>query len=544
METTIETITESLVSLKVDEKVYYTNGDEVFSLGKNYDVPLLRQWATEGQTGETEDTAFSFQDVTAKRYHWKIIFHYLNTGRLVLEDVPIEHITILLKLLGIDGTTCSMTQDGNFDPEYIKLYLEEIWFKRHHDVLADPNNFLLRLDQVVPNPKALKSPSLDKPKVNVSRSHPPKIAAPKKIRKVNKKCIIKKKSSNHYRIINFDLFKQSNTHNLRPMTLWKDFPLNLLGDKIFVAGGSITGAVGGRYYQDIDLFLVCKEEEAMSIIIELMKTAKDMSDVMLTSNSISFYVGLSRTMYQIILRVYKSKAEIITGFDIDCCCALWDGTYVWITPRCLYSWVNACNTINLDLLSTTYEPRLEKYLTRGFDVITFMNIKSDVLFKAFNNSKKVMSWDSNEGSLKILIPGKINAEVKICNGLLALLIISLKESYLKIVSDYEIGENKYMIILNNKNYIPIDHPNLKIKFESMNLKNKCDVDIIKSLKLKIRNPGEQISGSFHKLVLDDPKLWYDSKMTKGKMKERRRGYEYENVYDSDGEDNSDKEDDS
>jgi hypothetical protein len=36
---------------------------------------------------------------------------------------------------------------------------------------------------------------------------------------------------------------------------------------------------------------------------------------------------------QIVLRLYKSPAEILMGFDVDCCSVGYDGKKVWTLPR-------------------------------------------------------------------------------------------------------------------------------------------------------------------------------------------------------------------
>jgi hypothetical protein len=43
--------------------------------------------------------------------------------------------------------------------------------------------------------------------------------------------------------------------------------------------------------------------------------------------------GFPHHHIQIILRLYKSPAEVLLGFDIDCCCFAFDGKNVWTLPR-------------------------------------------------------------------------------------------------------------------------------------------------------------------------------------------------------------------
>lgn len=71
---------------------------------------------------------------------------------------------------------------------------------------------------------------------------------------------------------------------------------------------------------------------------------------------------------QIVLRVYKSIGEILTGFDIDAAGGAYDGTQVYVTPRALGSFITQINHIDLSRRSPSYENRLSKYSHRNFEV--------------------------------------------------------------------------------------------------------------------------------------------------------------------------------
>ncbi|GBG29004.1 BTB/POZ domain-containing protein KCTD7 [Hondaea fermentalgiana] len=71
---------------------------------------------------------------------------------------------------------------------------------------------------------------------------------------------------------------------------------------------------------------------------------------------------------QIILRLYESPAEILMGFDIDCCCVGYDGSTVWALPRAIRAISRGFNLIDVARRSPTYESRLAKYGKRGFRV--------------------------------------------------------------------------------------------------------------------------------------------------------------------------------
>ncbi|KAK8049555.1 hypothetical protein PG994_011285 [Apiospora phragmitis] len=70
----------------------------------------------------------------------------------------------------------------------------------------------------------------------------------------------------------------------------------------------------------------------------------------------------------IVLRVYKSVSEILTGFDIDCSGAAFDGQQVYCTPRALAAYITQINPVDLSRRSPSYENRLSKYSHRNFEV--------------------------------------------------------------------------------------------------------------------------------------------------------------------------------
>lgn len=74
---------------------------------------------------------------------------------------------------------------------------------------------------------------------------------------------------------------------------------------------------------------------------------------------------------QVVLRLYDSPAEVLYGFDVDCCSCAYDGQKVWATPRCLLA-IRSGNNILNPLHSwpnrPSYEIRLAKYANRGYAV--------------------------------------------------------------------------------------------------------------------------------------------------------------------------------
>ncbi|KAI0387323.1 ankyrin [Hypomontagnella monticulosa] len=124
---------------------------------------------------------------------------------------------------------------------------------------------------------------------------------------------------------------------------------------------------------DVDLFLYgLNEEQAIAKIKEIETSIRDaiLSEVTVvrTKNAITICSQYPTRHVQIVLRVYKSISEILTGFDIDCSGAAYDGKQVYCTPRALASYITQINPIDLSRRSPSYENRLSKYSHRNFEV--------------------------------------------------------------------------------------------------------------------------------------------------------------------------------
>ncbi|KAI0521370.1 ankyrin repeat protein [Xylaria bambusicola] len=124
---------------------------------------------------------------------------------------------------------------------------------------------------------------------------------------------------------------------------------------------------------DVDLFLYgLNEEQVIEKIKDIEASIRDaiLSEVTVvrTKNAITICSQYPTRHIQIVLRVYKSVSEILTGFDIDCSGAAYDGNQVYTTPRALASYITQINPIDLSRRSPSYENRLSKYSHRNFEV--------------------------------------------------------------------------------------------------------------------------------------------------------------------------------
>lgn len=124
---------------------------------------------------------------------------------------------------------------------------------------------------------------------------------------------------------------------------------------------------------DIDLFLYdLTEEQAIEKIKQIERCVKDSilaeTTTIRTKNAITIASKYPNRHIQIVLRIYRSISEILTGFDVDCSCAAYDGKQVYASPRALAAYMTQINTIDLTRRSPSYENRLSKYSRRGFEV--------------------------------------------------------------------------------------------------------------------------------------------------------------------------------
>jgi hypothetical protein len=124
---------------------------------------------------------------------------------------------------------------------------------------------------------------------------------------------------------------------------------------------------------DVDLFLYgLTEEEAVEKIKQIEQRIRDSilteTTTIRTKNAITIASQYPTRHVQIVLRMYRSVSEILTGFDVDCSCAAYDGNQVYASPRALAAYMTQVNTIDLTRRSPSYENRLSKYSHRGFEV--------------------------------------------------------------------------------------------------------------------------------------------------------------------------------
>jgi len=298
-----------------------------------------------------------------------------------------------------------------------------------------------------------------------------------------------------------------------------------------------------------------------------IKIPKNLTRILVTDKSISFFSKLGYQV-QIILRLYNSITQVISGFDIDSCCIAYDGKTFYAMPRFVRSLRTNYNLIDPERQSENYCQRLYKYNLRGFDVafpIELNRIDMEFLknkhmnYKNYNGLSKVLKYFINKhlpqiysnpfnnatfpmGSQTIKIDyGYINRYdiitiydyifKKIYNHSMTNKIKLYKYYNLYIENNPLIGFdkdanknalisndisnyiNKYNIqfpflILNNINDVIIklttnDNLNINDNISLFNVIN-MHTELNNKIEFKIKNPGTQLTNSFHPTNED----WY------------------------------------
>ncbi|CAG8533706.1 4216_t:CDS:10 [Dentiscutata erythropus] len=70
---------------------------------------------------------------------------------------------------------------------------------------------------------------------------------------------------------------------------------------------------------------------------------------------------------QIVLKIYRTPAELFANVDIASTCVAYDGKDVWVNSRGHQALITQCNLIEIQQSSHSYETRLAKYAERGFE---------------------------------------------------------------------------------------------------------------------------------------------------------------------------------
>ena len=125
------------------------------------------------------------------------------------------------------------------------------------------------------------------------------------------------------------------------------------------------------YDSDVDIFLVgLTAEQATAKIRAIYAHLRTKGDTTIVRSklAVTFLQDYPRRVVQVVLRLYKSTAEVLAGFDVDACCVAYDGNRAWCTQRSRRALNGMVNVVDPSRQSLTYESRLFKYSLRGFGV--------------------------------------------------------------------------------------------------------------------------------------------------------------------------------
>ena len=156
--------------------------------------------------------------------------------------------------------------------------------------------------------------------------------------------------------------------------LFEDFNIR---NHLLVAGGYIQQFITGHaeYHEgDVDMFIYGYDnvEEANSLILEIVEKFEELSEMPIyySKSGAAITLGFQDKSihYQIILRLYKTKSEILHGFDLGSSSVGYDGEKYYFTTLSLFTFMFQTNIVDLTKRSRNYEYRLLKYYERGFQI--------------------------------------------------------------------------------------------------------------------------------------------------------------------------------
>ena len=158
---------------------------------------------------------------------------------------------------------------------------------------------------------------------------------------------------------------------------------DFIANKIVIAGGAVLESIICPRYnyrgpKDFDLFFYDhNEESAFNVIMKLIDIIQPMSVV--KNHGCITLVDNQCFHYQIVLRLYNTKSEIIHGFDLGASQFLYDGKQVFTTTLGNFALKYGLNIVNMNVRRSSYEKRIMKYVDKGFGLVLYGVDKSKIL---------------------------------------------------------------------------------------------------------------------------------------------------------------------
>ena len=155
-----------------------------------------------------------------------------------------------------------------------------------------------------------------------------------------------------------------------------NFPWN----NIVIAGGASLECLSSReiphnQYSDIDLWIYGKPDEIIEthqIVLEYFETFAKMQNLLIyysvNYQVVTIIIEGIRKNFQIIVKQYEHKYEIINNFDLDYVQCLYDGNQVLGTCGFITA-INTQTTTYVKLFDTSNKKqRIAKAILKGFDI--------------------------------------------------------------------------------------------------------------------------------------------------------------------------------
>lgn len=137
-----------------------------------------------------------------------------------------------------------------------------------------------------------------------------------------------------------------------------------------------------RAGRDVDVFLCYDDEHAGVVADELRRFIIDhmRSYRVISVTSAGYTVSFDKVQYspyddeyidiaQFIPANGATPASVINAFDLDCCCAYFDGKEIMGLPRAFRAWRTHANVFRPHLVSRRFEQRVKKYTLLAYDLL-------------------------------------------------------------------------------------------------------------------------------------------------------------------------------
>lgn len=151
---------------------------------------------------------------------------------------------------------------------------------------------------------------------------------------------------------------------------------------ICLAGGACLSTLTQRpgRGQDLDFFITTMDPVRAVAAVERIfnsfgrRLLLPKFGVWRSQYAISFFVRTSDSYHdirkvQIVLRLFNSVAQVLTNFDVDCCCFAIQGDRQYALPRAIRALYEQYVVASPEQSSRIYARRLYKYIRRGMSVV-------------------------------------------------------------------------------------------------------------------------------------------------------------------------------